>query len=101
MVTGFNPTVPIIAGLLDSIVEEMGAKDRREHGSGLLRDDETLNALKTVNSRRSYVIFMMIMFNLATNWGKLGINLDRGRLIFPLFFSGFKTHKKGICDHIF
>ena len=29
MVTGFNPTVPIIAGLLDSIVEEMGAKDRR------------------------------------------------------------------------
>lgn len=31
MVTGFNPTVPIIAGLLDSIIEELGAKDRREH----------------------------------------------------------------------
>jgi hypothetical protein len=46
MVTGFNPTVPIIAGLLDSIIEELGAKARREHGTSLLRDDETLNALK-------------------------------------------------------
>lgn len=31
MVSGFNPTVPVIAGLLDSIIEELGAKDRREH----------------------------------------------------------------------
>lgn len=31
MVANLNPTVPILAGLLDSIIEELGAKDRREH----------------------------------------------------------------------
>jgi hypothetical protein len=31
MVTNLNPTVPVLAGLLDSIIEELGAKDRREH----------------------------------------------------------------------
>ena len=27
----FNMSVPVIAGLLDSIIDELGAKDRREH----------------------------------------------------------------------
>ena len=31
MISGIDMSVPMIAGLLDSIIEEMGAKDRREH----------------------------------------------------------------------
>jgi hypothetical protein len=31
MITGINTSIPAIAGLLDSIIEELGAKDRREH----------------------------------------------------------------------
>lgn len=31
MIPGVDTSVPIIAGLLDSIIKELGAKDRREH----------------------------------------------------------------------
>lgn len=31
MLSEINTSVPVIAGLLDSIIEEIGAKDRREH----------------------------------------------------------------------
>jgi hypothetical protein len=31
MIVGANMSIPIIAGLLDSIIDELGAKDRRNH----------------------------------------------------------------------
>ena len=31
MIAGANMSIPIIAGLLDSIIDELGAKDRRNH----------------------------------------------------------------------
>lgn len=31
MIAGFNMSVPVIAGLVDSIIDKLGAQDRRNH----------------------------------------------------------------------
>ena len=45
MISGIDMSVPMIAGLLDSIIEEMGAKDRREHER---RDEGAFRLLRTL-----------------------------------------------------
>jgi hypothetical protein len=51
MIDGINTTVPILAGLLDSVIEELGAKERREHE---LRMKE-LQLIENSNLRDEYV----------------------------------------------
>ena len=51
MVTNLNPTVPVLAGLLDSIIEELGAKDRREHE----RRIKELQIIESSSLRDEYV----------------------------------------------
>lgn len=50
MIDGFNPTVPILAGFLDSVIEELGAKDRREHE----RRMQELQLIESSNLRDEY-----------------------------------------------
>ncbi|MEB3230690.1 MAG: hypothetical protein VKJ64_06760 [Leptolyngbyaceae bacterium] len=50
MISGIEMSVPIIAGLLDSIIEEMGAKDRREHE----RRMKELQMIENSNLRDEY-----------------------------------------------
>jgi hypothetical protein len=51
MVTNLNPTVSVLAGLLDSIIEELGAKDRREHE----RRIKELKIIESSSLRDEYV----------------------------------------------
>ena len=51
MISGIDMSVPMIAGLLDSIIEEMGAKDRREHE----RRMKELQIIENSNLKDEYV----------------------------------------------
>jgi hypothetical protein len=51
MISRIDMSVPIIAGLLDSIIEEMGAKDRREHE----RRMKELQIIENSNLKDEYV----------------------------------------------
>lgn len=51
MILGIDMSVPIIAGLLDSIIDEMGAKDRREHE----RRMQELQIIENSNLKDEYV----------------------------------------------
>lgn len=56
MVTSLNPTVPVLSGLLESIIEELGAKDRREHE----RRMKELQIIENSNLRDEYVKQLLI-----------------------------------------
>jgi hypothetical protein len=51
MIENITNTVPVFAGLLDSIIEELGAKDRREHE----RRMKELQIIENSNLRDEYV----------------------------------------------
>jgi len=51
MISGIDMSVPMIAGLLDSIIEEMGAKDKREHE----RRMKELQIIENSNLKNEYV----------------------------------------------
>lgn len=51
MIAGFNMSVPVIAGLLDSIIDELGAQDRRNHE----RRMKDLQIIENSNLKDEYV----------------------------------------------
>lgn len=51
MISGIDISVPVITGLLDLIIEEMGAKDRREHE----RRMKELQIIENSNLKDEYV----------------------------------------------